>query len=541
LTLFVGAVYIGFSISSRLAQTGDVVEGSTIRVWFEPVKEPEDFDARNKANQKANELVKPTLDQLDLIDPPFYALTENTCRRLTQLLAQLRGSKVARLESSRIDARLTATEAERAEWFAILPEADMDPAGSTPSGLIEVRADRVKGPQALRAYSEHLFVSDAFIRFVKEQRLSGLEFIWRPDKGKFAAAQWYAPIAAAFLGRGIDHPWFDPGTRGQYKEGNYLVVQPTDEKWRIGVNRFSGAQVRDGVKTSPPWLADLLTQLKVTQTRYGISIHMPPQVLRKFLPTSDFAYLRVAQPHDRRPYQGVQLCCTATARKKLLEARLAEKADFQPIIVLDTPPAGAEVFDRKDEPLPNTPNAEELHKLRQAEAKALAKYQANPKPPMPIKAPEIGKLIPPLKKLLKSQNATLAAGAAAAAVATAEKSLGLTIPKRWKELLSKVDGFEIDNCNALDGTAMLSVASAKELVRTHKGCRSMIQIGWPELPKTHLGVARNDLDDAIFLDTTKLTADGDCPVIFMDHEECRVVATWPAISIFLSEAIEKAE
>ena len=160
---------------------------------------------------------------------------------------------------------------------------------------------------------------------------------------------------------------------------------------------------------------------------------------------------------------------------------------------------------------------------------------------MHVEATDIAKLIPSLKKLLMSQGAELASGAKQEDLAAAEEKLGYAIPARWKELLLMIDGFEIDNCNALDGIAMLYVASAKDLVRMHKGCRSMIQIGWPEVPKTHLGVARNDLDDAIFLDTTKLTPEGDCPVIFMDHEECQIVASWPTIGAFLSSALETSD
>jgi hypothetical protein len=54
-------------------------------------------------------------------------------------------------------------------------------------------------------------------------------------------------------------------------------------------------------------------------------------------------------------------------------------------------------------------------------------------------------------------------------------------------------------------------------------------------------VASSDIGDAIFLDTAQLTPDGDCPVLFINHETLETEMTWPAIGLFLSDALEASE
>ncbi len=39
--------------------------------------------------------------------------------------------------------------------------------------------------------------------------LTGLDFLWVRDLGRYQAPQWYAAIAQRPLGHGLDHPWFD--------------------------------------------------------------------------------------------------------------------------------------------------------------------------------------------------------------------------------------------------------------------------------------------------------------------------------------------
>jgi hypothetical protein len=342
----------------------------------------------------------------------------------------------------------------------------------------------------------------------------------------------------------VDHPWFDATTRGKWNWQGFMVTQPTDPQWIIGTRIFDATQTRKDLEADSPAMTRLLTELRQTPARYSAQIDAPNCALRGFLPGTDFAYLRIAQPHEEkdRRFRTVRLCCNASIRGKLLAARMATPADFEPIEVLDAPPPGVRVLDTKDGAVPPPAfDGEEWAKVKKAEAKHRAKFEANPKPPLPTKAPDIKKLLPGLKRRLKAEGSPIAKGAKRADIAAVEKGLGMAIPARWAELLTAVDGFIIDNCYTLDGTAELRVAPTSRLVEEHLGNLDMIGSRDSGLPETHLGVASSDIGDCVFLDTAKLTPEGDCPVLFVNHETLETEAIWPAIGIFLSDALEKSE
>ncbi len=472
-----------------------------------------------------------------------FPLTEQNCGALAALLPTLRAHEYAHLSGVQLRTSLTQEAAERAEWFIVSPATWMDIDGSS-DGLINVRADRIKGREPMRQYSQVPLVNEKWVAFVRGQGFMGIEFLWCRDKGKYEATQWYVPLGTAFLGRGLDHSWFDPAQRGGWKWEGFMITQPTDALWMLGVRIFDATQTRANVQTDPPALATLLDELRQTPTHYAAAIFTPPCVLREFLPDTEFAYLRAAQPHEGENdrHRTIRLCCTAATRRKLLEAKLAQTEDFKPVEVLDTPPPGVPVFDSKDGPVPPPAfAAADWAKAQKTEAKHRAKFEEAPKAPMPVKPPPIKKLIPKLKRLLKKQEAAVAMGAKPDALAAAVEKLGIAIPARWAELLTAVNGFTVDNCYALDGTAELRVAAADDLPAEHENNRDMIRTGDPDLPTTHLGVASSDIGDCIFLDTAQLTPEGDCPVLFVNHETLETEARWPAIGIFLSDAMEATE
>jgi hypothetical protein len=500
------------------------------------------YDKYLELNKRLFEEVAPALAELDKHPASDeqggdYALTERTCKRLATLLPEMRRHKTGHLSSGLLKTGLDADAAERAEWFVVRPDTWIEVGGGTDS-VFDLRADRVKGRQSLRTYDGAVLASERWVQFVRDAKLSGVDFLWAIDKGKYAAPQWYTLFGTPFLGRAVDHPWFDPKTRGQYLAKGYLIVQPTDPQWLFGVRTFDASQLRQQIKTDLPYLAPVLDELR--QRLVGtVTVWTQSCVLRSFLPETDFAYLRVAQPHegDNRPHRTVNLCASAATRRKLIAARLAAPEDFIAVEVVDAPPPGVGTFDKAGAPLPGMFTAEEVARVRAAVEKQRAKFLAKPKPPMPIKPPDIAKLVPKLKRLLEQQGAPVVKGATPKAIEAAGKAVGGRVPERWAEMLSAVDGFVIDNCYALDGTAELRVAAAAALAEQHQLNRDMI----PDQPPTHLGVASSDLGDAVFLDTSNLTKEGDCPVLFINHETLEAEATWPAIGLFLADALEPPE
>jgi hypothetical protein len=413
----------------------------------------------------------------------------------------------------------------------------------TSHDLLEVRADRIKGREALRSRFYAVMTSEPFVKFVRENKITGVDFLWCPDKGKYAAPQWYVAFGTEFIGRGVDHPWFDPATRGQYVDDSG-IIQPTDPQWIRGVNRFTNAQLRPDPETDPPSLGALLQEVRQIPSRYSILIDTPLRVLGEFLPDTDFAYARIAQPEKvgADPLRTVRLCATAATRDRLLKARLAKPEDFTPIEILDAAPTDTAIFDSHEGPrLRGAFTPDQLAKLRKAETKLLAKHQAKPKPPVPVVPPEIKRVLPKLKRRLKAQGADIPRGAAPESIAAAATQIGLPIPARWAALLTALDGFDIDNCSALDGTSELHISPASQLPETHRSARSMIASRDRNFPKTRFGVATTDIGDRIFLDTANLTPQGDCPVLHVDHETLETAMAWPAIGLFLEDAARRSD
>lgn len=515
----------------------------TLQLDFDAQEQGEDEDIHAYLDRRKRvwDQLEPELATLERTpDDPIrnrYAVTERTCRRAAEIVRQVQADPDAVVSFAKLRARLDNAATTAAEWFVLAPEANIE-VDVRSAGVVYMKADRVKGRQPLQSSDEALLASQAWADFVRVEKLTGVELLWAPDRGRYEAPQWYNSIGTTFAGRGVDHPWFDPTTRGEYLEEGFLIVQPTEPQWIIGVRSFGLDQTRPDLRTDQPGLAELLTTLRDVPSRYGKSIQMPVRLLRSQLPDTDFAYLRVAKPpaDDNDPHSTVRLCCTADVRRKLLDAKLAKPGDFHAIDVVDNP-GDAPVFD--DAPPPPGVFAEKRLSAVRKKVEALrAKFDAKPKPPRPVKPLPIAKLVPKLKRVLKRQGAKPAKGASPDALAAAEKALQLAVPPLWAELLAAVDGFDIDESNALDGTAELRIASAAELPSVHEGCHAMLEDAELDLPVTYLGVGSTDIGDRIFLVTGQLTPDGDCPVLHIDHETAETVMTWPAIGLFLADAID---
>ena len=72
-------------------------------------------------------------------------------------------------------------------------------------------------------------MSEQVKALVEREGLSGLELLWLPDVGRAEAMQWYLPIPAEPLGRGLDHPWFDPSSLNREgRDPNRATNEPSD-------------------------------------------------------------------------------------------------------------------------------------------------------------------------------------------------------------------------------------------------------------------------------------------------------------------------
>ncbi|AZN39921.1 hypothetical protein [Paenibacillus albus] len=97
-----------------------------------------------------------------------------------------------------------------AEWFKYVPTKTVESI-SYQGKLICCEAYKILPDIDVgTVHTADLAVSEKFKRVVEENQLTGIEFIWYKDIGKFAPPkQWYMPVVTSFIGRGLDAPWVD--------------------------------------------------------------------------------------------------------------------------------------------------------------------------------------------------------------------------------------------------------------------------------------------------------------------------------------------
>ena len=202
------------------------------------------------------------------------------------------------------------------------------------------------------------------------------------------------------------------------------------------------------------------------------------------------------------------------------------------MLVLDATPAGSEVLDKSSSPMPGPAVAgERLERLRAEERDARKKYDAKPKPEKPA---DIKPALASLKRLQKTRK--YPGGATITEIKAAEKKLRLRIPPRWTEVLAVCNGFEVQEAGFGDGEPC-RIASAQKLPEMHANNVSIAEISRSGLPAHMLGIADTPLADAIFLDTSRVNREGDCPVLMLDHETGETRIDWPNIPSFATELL----
>src|SRR5258708_6804626 len=136
---------------------------------------------------------------------------------LIKILERLHKQKAAWLSWAVFDESLIEDAKARTEWFVLRPgdqshldscflrnvnEEQVYPFGNAASAK--------PGMHVASWGPDSMLVSERFKGVVEKHRLKGLDFLWVRDTGRFQALQWYLPLPRECLGRGLDHPWYDP-------------------------------------------------------------------------------------------------------------------------------------------------------------------------------------------------------------------------------------------------------------------------------------------------------------------------------------------
>jgi hypothetical protein len=422
--------------------------------------------------------------------------------------------------------QLVASAAEPCEWYLLQPKAVLN-SQRLGTGVETVKAYTL--PANVHAtYSQDSIwsphVSERFKAAVEEGGLTGTDFLWVRDTGKYRAAQWFIPIALKPMGRGVDHPWFDPSTlKGPSS------WQPTSPGFRTGVWQFDLKQLRENLHFEDSVYPKLFDLYRESQRRsistHKLTISSYRRFLRDFLPDTDFAFVWYGGDGESKEssLRRTGLCLNETARRILLERKIITDEELEPIAVLDAPPEGCALLDGTA-PLPGpayTPA--DIEAARRTLAPAWRKHLVSAKPIRTVSMLEAVRL---LRKRKRLRPADFSRGLGESRIA----SLKSTFPGDWLAVLRVSDGGSLnDECLLLKADEFSDIA---------EHTRDLIADAFDDYPyeRPHVPVAMADNGDWYSLEMGEQEA-ASCRVSRVSHEDLSVVHTWDSIAMFIFDML----
>ena len=171
-----------------------------------------------------------------------------------------------------------------------------------------------KAPKGCNIMGE--FVSQTFVDGYKELKLTGLDFIWVPDSGKYQAASFYSPIFLKKAKRCIY-----PGQMSYLKKETYDTVtfEPIAEKYDFSavIKYYKQADFSKG------------RLCEVEKYMDNLDVVLPLAVEYDSMPDTDFAYCNL------QGYIPISLI-RDEALQKMINAGIVAKDDFEPAICTDS-------------------------------------------------------------------------------------------------------------------------------------------------------------------------------------------------------------
>jgi hypothetical protein len=466
-------------------------------------------------------------------------LTPSRAAELLKFLQKMHKEKV-RTNSPWFEENLVDDEESPVEWFIANPTYRGECEGSLhwdieiPIGNrsypFAVKADRMKPEFHLSGWTPLVYVSEEFKRVVEIHRLSGIEFIWCHDVGRYRAPQWFLPICHQPLGRGLDCPWID--TTKLSGRGN----QTRDPRGRHGLTGAFENQYKSGAGPDDPTLKQLLKLLRSMEL-----LKRPPRLesyhrfLRKYLPDTDFAYTVEDWKNNGNSKQR-GLAMNRKARDVLKANGVIEDAQWEPVLIVNRP-NGVENLDRRYGPPESAFSPEQLAQLRELEARAWAEHVAHPKPP---RAPDLKRSLSLLRARKRQTPKEFAKPASAKAIEEAAKTLGRKMPAAWQQVLRICNGGRIDKSPLACGNACI-IMPLKDLPQWQRSESKYYRGGGAELPDSMVFVMTTELGDSIWLDTAQEKPGGDCRVVLMSHETWAEERDWPTVAEFLEELLTELQ
>jgi hypothetical protein len=508
----------------------DAVRGSEFDLWqpvkggpskIRPASATESYWAGHRVDRaKLREFTEALWRELELPNDSCLTEIDLDSPKLPALVARLAELKQAGLVQpvrGTVEIKLVDTPEEPCQWFELHRFHDCNHIKFVKDKLVDQTI--CKADQAPRG--THLagqYVSEKFKATVENAGFRGIEFRWIQDIGKYAAPQWYMPVAIECLGRGIDHEFYD----NQKYLGSKSNPHITKPEARIGVSTFRA----NWLKTSTPFANQIQNELLALFPDYsdvsdartdGVWFLTYMTFLREFLPDSDFAH----------PWRCETVCFNRRVKAELISHGVVTEEDCIPIKILDKAPAYVEVLDG----LPGSPRPyslysdQELTRWKLAE-EAWKTHIANPKPKRP--ASDMQRAL----ELLKMARNIISPRPNTADVDAAARELGDRFPQKWQEVLRLTDAFEMD----LGGS--FYIEPANNLEEYTKSIQESWFAGKVDFTNKYLHITSGGNGDFHSLDLSTCTPDGDCRVLQFSHETLQPEREWDGIAEFVQEIAE---
>jgi hypothetical protein len=506
------------AVTKRLIPDPDKVSAG-FSIWLRSLRKAnDDWMALNKELKAYwGELAKRGLKQNEAGIPFDSPFTEEISRQLNKLKLEPHFQGSAKLN---FELRQDVTPGW--EWYEIRPNGLFHPPLNP--GKLTCHADLM--PQNLFWHKDG-FISEKCKAVIESAKLTGLEFNWIPDVGRYQAPQWFQAMAVQPLGRGLDNPLLDPA---QVSFPDTMKGRYSYESWRFGLTGVVKTNIKRDICLGIP-LADQILGLSPL---LEVSITGFRQMLRQFLPATDFAYIWHWTP---------SLCCNARAREVLIQTGILSRNDFIPIWIWNEIPEGALVLDTSNAcPIPPfslaAPDWDEFKKLLPAKQEA---FEKNPKPPFTISFESV------IQRLCKSlgKDCPNTSNASHLDVPKAPSVSGaIMLPGLWEKALEVSDDFTIYTDKAesngfISGYAVVSKNQLAELNKDHSCLVKQASVGWRIKcdESNYVHFAEDDAESLAF-DMSTLTDEGDCHVVEWRHDPLSMAREWKSIIHLLAESLD---
>jgi hypothetical protein len=466
--------------------------------------------------------------QIDLDSPKLS--------EIVGILQRLQKTKAAWMGFVEIDERFLDVAKTRAGWYVLEPheQSHLDACFLRSVNEEQVypfgnAAAAKPGMHVADWGPDSILVSERFKEAVVKHRLTGLEFLWVRDTGRYQALQWYLPLPCEILGRGLDHPWYDPA------KSTGVGFAARDLRARHGqriATSLGGFTLRSKSSFGDP-VKDRLLKLAVAMSKGRMVVMSYPRYLRKYLPRTDFAATVRDRQYGDEIWRDRGLAVSRRARDVLLTNGLVPEKNFVAVKIFDRVPPGLENLDRlcgKPEPvfLPS-----ELTRLRAQEATFWAEHVRHAKPPRPA---NLGRSLTLLHTAKRREPKDFPRPAAPKALAGAQRALGVQIPAAWQKVLRISNGGRIANSPLAAEQACLIVPVEKLPKAQREEVEYYRAINAPR-PKSWLLVVQTEIGDSIWLDTRRKKTGGECRVVLVSHETGEEEREWPSVAEFLEELL----